>query len=148
MLLGCVGAFWAHQCCCEDRSWAEVDFVREPRVSRGPQLVITAHDFRLVRGREGMYHCVGGRMLMAGGGLREEEHVQDTHTFWGWGMGITKCHASHELMQVELFPHIYWCNKCRAISSHQAKMLCVPCRGTHTKWGGVCIYLYCRGISS
>ena len=87
MLLGCVGAFWAHQCCCEDRSWAEVDFVREPRVSRGPQLVITAHDFRLVRGREGMYHCVGGRMLMAGGGLREEEHVQDTHTFWGLGDG-------------------------------------------------------------
>ena len=68
MLLGCVGAFWAHQCCCEDRSWAEVDFVREPRVSRGPQLVITAHDFRLVRGREGMYYCVGGRMLIAGGG--------------------------------------------------------------------------------
>ena len=70
MLLGCVGAFWAHQCCCEDRSWAEVDFVREPRVSRGPQLVITAHDFRLVRGREGMYYCVGGRMLIAGGAAR------------------------------------------------------------------------------
>ena len=77
----------APQCCCKDRSWAEGDFVREPRVPRGPELVILAHDVRPVRGRDGVFFCVGCRMLTAGWGSHEEEHVQNLHTVWGVGDG-------------------------------------------------------------
>ena len=38
-------------------------------------------------------------------------------------------------MQVEMFPQVFWCAKCGAISTKQTKMLLAPCRGVATRWG-------------
>ena len=39
------------------------------------------------------------------------------------------------MMQVESFPHVFWCSKCGAMSTKQTKLLLAPCRGVATKRG-------------
>ena len=82
-----------------------------------------------------MFFCVGCRMLTVGGNCMKRNLSRTCFPFGGWGMDSTKCDPSHKLMQVELYPHIYWCRVCGAISSKQAKLLLSPCRGSPTKWG-------------
>ena len=66
---------WVHQCCCEDRSWADENFVREPYVPRGPELFITAHDLETCQGER--WHVLLCRLSHADcwGRVHEEEYV-------------------------------------------------------------------------
>ena len=86
---------WVHQCCCEDRSWADENFGKAPYVPRGTQLLVTAHDFRPVRGREGMYFCVGCRMLTAGVSCMQRNLSRSCFPFGGWGW--TAQSATHHI---------------------------------------------------
>ena len=85
-------------------------------------------------GRE-CFFCVGCRMLTAGGSCMQRNLSRSCFPFGGLGVDSTKCDPSHHLMQVETYPHIYWCRVCGALSSKQAKLLLCPCRGKPSKWG-------------
>ena len=57
------------------------------------------------------------------------------HPFCGVEGGLARVHFSHETMQVDQYPHVFWCARCGAISTKQTKLLLAPCRKVATKWG-------------
>ena len=82
-----------------------------------------------------MFFCAGCRLMTSGGENMCKNLNRTCIPFGGEGFHETKCHSSHELMQVEHFPHIFWCRKCGGMSSKQAKSLVIPCKGHPTEWG-------------
>ena len=48
---------------------------------------------------------------------------------------MPRVHFTHTMMQVEDYPHVFWCAKCGALSTKQTKLLLAPCKGVATKWG-------------
>ena len=49
-------------------------------------------------------------------------------------------------MQVEHFPHIFWCRCCGGISSKQAKLLVAACRGRPSEWGEYVVNCMSNGL--
>ena len=127
---------WVHGVCNQDRSWSndgwEGDKIPTPGVTT---LKLTAHDFRPTPGKPGCQHCAHRRMLVTDVCSMLRGMNKPCIPFCGVQGGLSRVHFSHATMQVELFPQVFWCARCGAISTKQTKLLLAPCRGVVTRWG-------------